>query len=87
MPDDSTKTVELTVRKTLIHVMFTKNPIREMFTNHPIRRKDVPCSSFSTLIRDETEGFFGLRALSRIINQKLSYGHISHYFIVLISCA
>jgi hypothetical protein len=78
MLDDSTKTVELTVRKTLIH---------EMFTNHPIRRKDVPCSSFSTLIRDETEGFFGLRDLSRIINQKLSYGHISHYFIVLISCA
>lgn len=52
-----------------------------------ICRKDVPCSSFSTLIRDETDGFFGLRALSWIINQKLSYGHMSHYFIVVISCA
>ena len=57
MPDDSTKTVEL-VRKPLIH---------EMFTNHPIRRKDVPCSSFSTLIRDETEGFLGC-GMSRIID-------------------
>jgi hypothetical protein len=38
-------------------------------------------------MRDETEGFFGLWALSQIINQKLSYGYISYYFIVLISCA
>lgn len=63
MPDDSTKSDELTVRKTVIH---------EMLTHLPIRRKDGPCSSFSTLIRDETEGFFGLRALKRIIHQKLS---------------
>jgi hypothetical protein len=80
MPDDSTKTVELTVRilKILIH---------EMFTNHPIRRKMSHALRSAQIIRDDTGGFFGLRALSRIINQKLSYGHITHYFIVLISCA
>lgn len=80
--------------------------MHEMFTNHPIGRKDVPCSSFSTLIRDETGDFFGLRALNRVIKQTASlgsaraglsdysseakltmYGHISHYFVVLISCA
>lgn len=56
-------------------------------TVNPISGKYVPCSSFNTLIRDETEGVFGLRAMSRIIDPKLGYGHISHYFIVPIYCA
>jgi hypothetical protein len=60
--------------------------MHEMFTNHPILRKEVRCSSFSTLIGEKTEGFFGLLALNRIINQELSYVHISNYFCFYILC-